>query len=102
MCYTPDSPRGQGSTHNIERVLASGTTARIVTSHDKDESVLNYVSMWETILLQYNTPGYDFKPAHKETGFTAWDQILKRALRTFIGTPAGLRLAYIITIASGP
>ena len=56
--YTPD----QGSTR-IERVLASGTGARIVTSHD------------DVCLIEFQVPAsQDFKLAHKEI-----DQILKRA-----------------------
>ncbi|VFS68195.1 Aspartokinase II/homoserine dehydrogenase II [Kluyvera cryocrescens] len=56
--YTPD----QGSTR-IERVLASGTGARIVTSHD------------DVCLIEFRVPGsQDFKLAHKEI-----DQLLKRA-----------------------
>ncbi|CAM8680713.1 bifunctional aspartate kinase/homoserine dehydrogenase II [Leclercia adecarboxylata] len=56
--YTPD----QGSTR-IERVLASGTGARIVTSHD------------DICLIEFLVPaGHDFKLAHKEI-----DLILKRA-----------------------
>ncbi|CDL31354.1 Aspartokinase / Homoserine dehydrogenase [Enterobacter hormaechei] len=56
--YTPD----QGSTR-IERVLASGTGARIVTSHD------------DICLIEFQVPaGQDFKLAHKDI-----DTILKRA-----------------------
>ena len=56
--YTPD----QGSTR-IERVLASGTGARIVTSHD------------DVCLIEFQVPaGQDFKLAHKEL-----EQIFKRA-----------------------
>ncbi|EBI6192874.1 bifunctional aspartate kinase/homoserine dehydrogenase II, partial [Salmonella enterica] len=56
--YTPD----QGSTR-IERVLASGTGARIVTSHD------------DICLIEFQVPAsQDFRLAHKEL-----DQILKRA-----------------------
>ncbi|WP_313824926.1 bifunctional aspartate kinase/homoserine dehydrogenase II [Leclercia sp.] len=56
--YTPD----QGSTR-IERVLASGTGARIVTSHD------------DICLIEFLVPaGHDFKQTHKEI-----DLILKRA-----------------------
>ena len=56
--YTPD----QGSTR-IERVLASGTGARIVTSHD------------DICLIEFQVPaGQDFRLAHKEI-----DTILKRA-----------------------
>jgi aspartokinase/homoserine dehydrogenase 2 len=56
--YTPD----QGSTR-IERVLASGTGARIVTSHD------------DICLIEFQVPaGQDFKLAHKDI-----DLILKRA-----------------------
>jgi aspartokinase/homoserine dehydrogenase 2 len=48
--YTPE----QGSTR-IERVLASGTGARIVTSHD------------DVCLIEFQVPtGQDFKLAHKE------------------------------------
>ncbi|PKE37647.1 bifunctional aspartate kinase/homoserine dehydrogenase II, partial [Klebsiella pneumoniae] len=48
--YTPE----QGSTR-IERVLASGTGARIVTSHD------------DVCLVEFQVPaGHDFKLAHKE------------------------------------
>ncbi len=55
--YTPD----QGSTR-IERVLASGTGARIVTSHD------------DICLIEFRACGPDFKLAHKDI-----DTILKRA-----------------------
>ena len=56
--YTPD----QGSTR-IERVLASGTGARIVTSHD------------DVCLIEFQVPAsQDFKQAHKDI-----DQVLKRA-----------------------
>ena len=56
--YTPE----QGSTR-IERVLASGTGARIVTSHD------------DVCLVEFQVPaGHDFKLAHKEL-----DALLKRA-----------------------
>ncbi len=56
--YTPD----QGSTR-IERVLASGTGARIVTSHD------------DICLIEFQVPAsQDFRLAHKEL-----DHILKRA-----------------------
>ncbi len=56
--YNPD----QGSTR-IERVLASGTGARIVTSHD------------DICLIEFQVPaGQDFKLAHKEI-----DLLLKRA-----------------------
>lgn len=55
--YTPE----QGSTR-IERVLASGTGARIVTSHDD-------VCWWSSV-----PAGHDFKLAHKEL-----DALLKRA-----------------------
>lgn len=56
--YTPE----QGSTR-IERVLASGTGARIVTSHD------------DVCLIEFRVPaGQDFKLAHKEL-----DLIFKRA-----------------------
>ncbi len=56
--YTPDR---EGSTR-IERVLASGTGARIVTSHD------------DVCLIEFQVPtSQDFKLAHKEI-----DQILNR------------------------
>ena len=55
--YTPD----QGSTR-IERVLASGTGARIVTSHD------------DICLIEFRCLRADFKLAHKDI-----DTILKRA-----------------------
>ena len=56
--YTPD----QGATR-IERVLASGTGARIVTSHD------------DVCLIEFRVPAsQDFKLAYKEI-----DQLLKRA-----------------------
>ena len=56
--YTPE----QGSTR-IERVLASGTGARIVTSHD------------DVCLVEFQVPAsHDFKLAHKEL-----DALLKRA-----------------------
>nr|WP_314425634.1 bifunctional aspartate kinase/homoserine dehydrogenase II [uncultured Erwinia sp.] len=56
--YQPE----QGSTR-IERVLASGTGARIVTSHD------------DVCLIEFNVPPHhDFATLHKEI-----DQLLKRA-----------------------
>ncbi|MDU2768459.1 MAG: bifunctional aspartate kinase/homoserine dehydrogenase II [Enterobacter sp.] len=71
--YTPD----QGSTR-IERVLASGTGARIVTSHD------------DICLIEFQVPaGQDFRLAHKEI-----DTILKRAqvILDEAGLPGELRL----------